>query len=96
MLTLDDVLTLTPGLVSRESDGEHVVVLPEQGKFIVLNQTGAFVFQSIDGRLSLKAIAAELSERHKVPLIQVESDVLAFAGELLKRGAARQLAPGVD
>ena len=96
MLTLDDVLTLAPGLVSRESDGEHVVVLPEQGKFIVLNQTGAHVFQSIDGRLSLRAIAVELSERHKAPLAQVEDDVLAFAGELLKRGAARQLDSGAD
>jgi hypothetical protein len=96
MLTLDDVLTLAPGVVASESDGEQVVVLPEQGKFIVLNQTGADVFQSIDGHLSLRAIAAALSERHDVPLAQVESDVLAFAGELHKRGAALPLETGSD
>lgn len=96
MLTLDDVLTLAPGVVASESDGEQVVVLPEQGKFIVLNQTGADVFQSIDGHLSLRAIAAALSERHDAPLAQVESDVLAFAGELHKRGAALPLETGSD
>jgi hypothetical protein len=95
MLTLDDVLSLAPDIVARESDGEQVVVLPEQGKFIVLNQTGADVFRAIDGRLSLGAIAAALSERHDAPLDEVESDVLAFAGELLKRGAARRLEPDV-
>jgi hypothetical protein len=94
MLTLDDVLKLAPGVIARESDGEQVVVLPELGKFIVLNQTGAEVFQSIDGQASLRAIAARLSERHNVPLAQVESDVLAFAGELHKRGAAHPLDPG--
>ena len=96
MLTLDDVLTLAPGAVTRESDGEQVVVLPERGKFIVLNQTGADVLRSIDGQLSLKEIAATLSVRHDVPLAQVEGDVLAFAGELLERGAVHQQEPGED
>ena len=90
MLNLDDVLTLAPGVVARESDDELVVVLPERGKFIVLNETGANVFQSIDGQLSLKEISAALSERHAAPLAEVESDVLTFAGELLKRGVVLQ------
>jgi hypothetical protein len=93
MLNLDDVLTLAPGIVARESDGELVIVLPERGKFIVLNQTGADVFQAIDGQLSLKEIAAGLSGRHGAPLDKVEGDVLAFAGELLERGAARRTEP---
>jgi len=89
MPNLDNVLSLTPGVVSRESDGELVVVLPEQGKYIVLNGTGADVFQSVDGERSLAEIAAALSERYDVSLEQTQADVLTLAQKLLDRGAAR-------
>ena len=87
MLTLDDVLAPAPGLVSRESGDELVVVLPERGKFIVLNGSGAEVFRLVDGRRTLEEIAAALSGRYDVPLEQVQADVLAFAGKLLDRDA---------
>jgi hypothetical protein len=89
MPNLNDVLSLAPGVISRESDGEFVVVLPERGKFVVLNGTGADVFQSVDGLRSLAEIAAALSERYDVPLEQTQADVLAFAQKLLGRGAVR-------
>ena len=63
------------------------MVLPEQGKFVVLNGTGANVFQSVDGRRSLAEIAVALSERYDVPLEQTQIDVLAFAQKLLDRNA---------
>jgi hypothetical protein len=87
MPNLNDVLSVAPGVVSRESDGELVVVLPEQGKFVVLNGTGAEVFQSVNGQRSLAEIAAALSERYNVPLEQTKIDVLALAQKLLERGA---------
>lgn len=88
MPNLNDVLNIAPGVISRESEGELVVVLPEQGKFVILNGTGADVFRSVDGQRSLAKIAAALSERYNVPLEQTQSDVLAFAQKLLDRGAA--------
>ena len=87
MLVLDDVLAPAPGLVSRESGDELVVVLPERGKFIVLNGSGAEVFRLVDGRRTLEEIAIALSGRYDVPPEQVQADVLAFAGELLDRDA---------
>jgi hypothetical protein len=88
MPNLNDVLYIAPGVISRESEGELVVVLPERGKFFVLNGTGAHVFRSVNGQLSLAEIAAALSERYGVPLEQTQADVLAFAQKLLERGAA--------
>ncbi len=87
MLTLDDVLAPAPGVVSRESGDELVVVLPERGKFFVLNGTGAEVFRLVDGRRTLEEIAATLNGRYDVPPEQVQTDVLAFAGKLLDRDA---------
>lgn len=86
MPNLDDVLSIAPGVISHESEGELVVVLPEQGKFVVLNGTGAEAFKSVDGQRSLAEIAAALSERYDVPLEQTQADVLAFAQKLLDRG----------
>ena len=90
MLTLDDVLAPVPGVVSRESDGEMVIVLPEQGKFVVLNETGAEMFQLLDGKHSVEEIAAALSGHYNIPLEQVQADVLALAEKLLGRGAVRR------
>jgi len=89
MPNLDDVLSPAPGVVSQESEGELVVVLPEQGKYIVLNGTGADVFQSMDGQRSLEEIAAILGERYGVPLERTQTDVLTLAQNLLDRGAVR-------
>jgi hypothetical protein len=90
MLTLDSVLTIAPGVVARESDDELVVVLPEGGKFFVLNGTGAEIFQMVDGAHTLSDIAAALQSHYEeVERARVESDVLAFAEKILEKAAVR-------
>lgn len=89
MLNLTEVLSHAPGVVSRESEGELVVVLPEKGKYIVLNGTGASAFRLMDGQHSLESIASILSARYDVPLERTQTDVLALAQKLLDRGAVR-------
>jgi 4-diphosphocytidyl-2C-methyl-D-erythritol kinase len=86
MPTLDNVLAPAPQVASRESQGELVVVLPEKGKFIVLNGTGAEVFQLMDGQRTLEEIATAVSEQYEAPLEQVQADVLTLAKKLLDRG----------
>jgi hypothetical protein len=87
MLSLDDVLTLAPGVISRQSDDELVVVLPMKGKYVVLNSTGAETFQLLDGQRTLGEITSILNERHGVSQERVRIDVLALAEKLLDRGA---------
>jgi coenzyme PQQ biosynthesis protein PqqD len=91
MLNWDDVLAAAPTLVTRESDGELVVVLPEQGKFVVLNATGARVLQLSDGTHTLREIADTLSAEFKADQAQVDGDVLRFAQALVERGALHML-----
>ena len=85
MLSWDDVLVLKSDIVTRETDGELVVVLPEQGKFVVLNSTGARVLQLADGERSLRAIATLIAEEFSVDRVRVKEDVLAFANSLMDR-----------
>jgi hypothetical protein len=86
-LALDNVLAPVAGAISREAGDELVVVLPEQGRFLVLNGTGAVVFGLVDGKCSLEEIAAALGKQYGVPLGRARDDVLAFAARLLERGA---------
>ena len=86
-LALNDVLAPASGVISREADKELVVVLPEQGKFLVLNGTGAVAFRLMDGQCTLEEMAAALGERYRIPFDRARDDVLAFATRLLERGA---------
>ncbi|HOU15419.1 MAG TPA: PqqD family protein [Anaerolineae bacterium] len=87
MLNWDDVLTKAPAIVTRESGDELVVVLPEQGKFVVLNATGARMLRLTDGIRTLREIARAIALEFNADPAQVESDVLRFAQSLVERGA---------
>ena len=91
MLNWDDVLAAAPTLVTRESDEELVVVLPEQGKFVVLNATGTRVLQLSDGTRTLREVADMLAAEFGVDQARVDDDVLRFAQALVERGALHVL-----
>jgi hypothetical protein len=92
MPSLDDVLLPAPGVAGRETGEELVVVLPEQGRFVVLNETGAQVWRLADGQHCLRDIAGALVERWRIEPARAEADVLRLAGQLLERGALSQKA----
>ncbi len=92
MLTSNDVLAVVSDVVSRKNEGELVVVLPQEGKFLVLNGAGAEVFQLLDGRRTLAEVAGALhADYEDVSLERVQVDVLALAQKLLARGAVREI-----
>ena len=86
MLSLDDVLIASEQIVTREAEGELVVVLPEKGKYVVLNPTGAQIVQLADGERTLDEIAVEIAEQFDADLSRVQTDVLTFAQDLSARG----------
>lgn len=87
MLSLDDAFRPAPGAVSRKSEDELVVVLPEKGKFLVLNDTGAYIWQLSDGSRTLRDIAAAMAENWEIEQARADADVLHLAGQLIERGA---------
>ncbi|HNT74773.1 MAG TPA: PqqD family protein [Anaerolineae bacterium] len=93
MLSLDDRLRANPAAVTREAEGELVVVLPEHGKFVVLNRVGMRVVQLADGARSLRDIAALIAEEFCADMAQVAADVLKFSGTLCERQVLLPVAP---
>ena len=86
MPSLDDVLASRPDVITRESEGELVVVIPDRGKFVVLNATGARVLALADGAHTLRAIAATIADEFSVDVARVERDVLNLVNSLVERG----------
>jgi hypothetical protein len=90
MLNLVDRVRHAPGTASRAAGNELVVVLPERGKFLVLNNTGAQLWRMVDGQRSLADIAQALAVEWQIEPLRAEADVLRLAGHLLERGALEQ------
>ena len=87
MLSLDDVLQPAEGIIGRETGSELVLVLPDEGRFLVLNDTGAQIWQLADGQRSLGDIAVVLAETWHIEPARAEGDVLRLAGQLVDRSA---------
>ncbi|MBP1660833.1 MAG: Coenzyme synthesis protein (PqqD), partial [Candidatus Aminicenantes bacterium] len=50
-----------------------------------LNETGQAIWRKLDGRRTLRGVAAELAGEFDAPLEVLEQDVLGLIGELASR-----------
>ena len=92
-LTMASVLALSDDVVSRTIDGELVIVPLEAGvgdadALFTLNDTGAAVWELLDGERTLADVVDVVGRRFDVPRAEVEGDVLEFAADLIARGFA--------
>lgn len=86
MPSWDDVLAPHYNVVTRKSGDELVVVVPERGKFVVLNATGALVLHLADGTRTIRDIADAIAKKFGVDVKKAELDILNFADSLVERG----------
>ncbi len=91
-LTLDAICVPSENVVAREIEGELLIVPLAAGigdsddELYTLNPTGQAIWQRLDGRRTLREVAAALVEEFNAPLAKVETDVLGLASELARRG----------
>ncbi len=81
-----EIFQRSPRAVHRVVDGEAVIVEPAIGMVTILNDVGARVWESLDGRQSAAEIAAAIAEEYAVPPAEAAADVTAFLAELMEKG----------
>ena len=86
MADIDDCFTLSQAAVFRDLDGEAVILDLESGRYFGLDGVGTRIWQLLAERGSLRAVHAALLADFDAPSAVLESDLLAFAGELAARG----------
>lgn len=80
------MLKLREGLAWQEVAGELVVLDLDGMVLRGLNRSGARAWALLDGRRTLGDVAALLATRYAVPVDRALGDLLAFAGDLVRRG----------
>jgi len=89
-LTPDDVLARSADLVTREIEGEFLMVpivntIGEEGELYSLNETGRAIWDRLDGTTSIGDIVNALGREFDASREEVERDVLGILGDLLSR-----------
>jgi hypothetical protein len=86
MLTLDSCPVPTASVQGRRLENEAVLVYPDKGDVIVINDVGAEVWSLADGRRSIRDIVAAVRARYAMTPAEAEADALAFIADLQAKG----------
>jgi hypothetical protein len=90
-LMLDAVCRPSENVVARVIEGEVIIVPLTSGvgdvedELYTLNPTGQAIWQKLDGKRTLKDVAALLEKEFDRPIAEIEHDVLGFSNELAAR-----------
>ena len=91
-LTLDTICAPSDDIVGREIEGEIVIVPLVAGigdaddELYTLNDTGRAIWQRLDGKRTLREVAASLLEEFEASEAELVADALSFADEMARRG----------
>ena len=71
-----------PHAAARVYDGEAFIVLPHEGKYKILNDTGSRVWELIDGTRTIGELARQIEEEYDTTLDEALADVKSFVDDL--------------
>lgn len=83
MMTLDSTPSHSPAIVTKNTGEEYVLVpvinnIADMDSLFTLNETGAFIWEQIDGKKSVRQIVTALTREYNIPVRIAEDDVLEF------------------
>ena len=90
-ITLDSAIRPSEDVVSRDVMGELIIVPLAAGigdmedEIYTLNDTGRAIWNRLDGKASLREIAASLEAEYDAQPGEIENDVQGIVAELFRR-----------
>lgn len=72
------IISQNPNLVTRDIDGEVVIMIPAKGKVLALNEVGSFIWNRINGSNSIEDILNAVCHEFDVNREQAAVDVDDF------------------
>ena len=89
MVDLKSVPSHSPSIVTRKTGNEYVLVpvtdnIADMNSVYTLNETGAFIWEQIDGKNNINNIIEKLTAEFDIDNDTARSDVLAFMNEMNK------------
>lgn len=89
MTNLKSILSHSPSIVTRKTGSEYVLVpiannIADMNSVYTLNDTGAFIWELIDGKRDVGEIVEKLTEEYDIDEETATANVLEFAEDLKK------------
>ena len=89
MAGLKSVLSRSDTVVTRKTGNEYVLVpitdnIADMNSVYTLNETGAFIWEQIDGKRNIDEIIAALTAEYDIEKQYAESDVVTFVDNMSK------------
>jgi methyltransferase-like protein len=89
MTGLKSVLSHSTTVVTRKTGNEYVLVpisnnIADMDKVFTLNETGAFIWEQIDGKRSVEEIINSLTEEYDIEKVTASEDVFTFIDNMNK------------
>ena len=89
MTGLKSILSHSPSVVTRKTGNEYVLVpvtnnIADMNSVYTLNETGAFIWEQIDGKRDVEGIITALTEEYDIDNTTAAEDVFAFIENMSK------------
>jgi Coenzyme PQQ synthesis protein D (PqqD) len=89
MISLKSTLSHSQLIVTRKTGNEYVLVpitnnIADMDSVFTLNETGAFIWELIDGKRDIEEIINELTIDYDIDKKNAEEDVLSFIDNMHK------------
>jgi len=87
MISLNSVVSQSSSIVTRKTGKEYVLVpiannIADMNSVYTLNETGAFLWEQIDGKKSVKDLIQALIAEYEIDKESATRDVLSFIEEM--------------
>jgi methyltransferase-like protein len=89
MAGLKSILSHSASVVTRKTGNEYVLVpiannIADMNSVYTLNETGAFIWEQIDGKRDVEEIIAALTEEYDIDKTTASDDVFEFIENMSK------------
>jgi methyltransferase-like protein len=89
MTDLNSILSHSPSIVTRKTGNEYVLVpiannIADMNSVFILNETGAFIWELIDGERSVGDIIKALTDEYETDIVTATKDLSEFIEKMDK------------
>lgn len=82
----ETIVKPVPGLIWRTLDNETVLIQPNTGRYVIINEVGTFIWELVNKALPVKEIEREVVHHFAVAPEQAVADIDSFFANLHQKG----------
>ncbi len=83
-------LVRNPDLVSADMDGDLVMMSIENGEYYGIGGVGSRIWELLANAVGIAQIAETITTEFEVETVQCQTDVIAFAQQLIELGLVKE------